>query len=960
MVKSFSLMEESKEGVDSLEKRKVQIIAPAYYAKKEIQEVIYKFCKNRETVPRYLEGFGKRPDALDYPSDVTSLVKKGATSFHCSEEIWSNPLNINTDMTPGQYNEIKTGWDFLIDIDSKYLDYAKIAARLILKFLEHNGMKNVGIKFSVTGETPILIELEGVMQLLEIRDVIKHIKNGKKMKVLSLNKNKKVVLSDIYNYLEHKDKIYNIYHTQSKIPVKATKYHSVFVWDEGKIVERKVETLRKGDFLVTFNSKENPFSRKDHVLANDFFLAENQFKGENISRKIKVDGGLMRLMGYFLSEGHVTDIINQTGFSFNRNETEYIEDCKNLLKRITNRKISIRHPNINSTQILIHSKEWANFFRNFCGVKKEKHIPDFAWKASKEYFVELLRGYIRGDGYKIGKYGIFIKSVSKRLIREFVWLCKLNGISCSLSSEQGKPHMMPQGNCFKGSFVYILKIPKSELFEEFFRGRNKFSPFPRDRTFPVDGLKRVYHSIKPKKFNQHRAEQMTLKKKCANLNRIRKVLNWFYNFGSVPPSIESQEILKDYESLFGSDCAVVEVKKIQAGNIEDVYDISVEDSEAFFGNEYPILLHNSGSKGFHILIPWKAFPEEINGEKTKNNFPEWPRAIAGYVGESIHEKLTEEIMKMSNLPENYEIIYKPTSEFAIEKKVTHYICRNCKAKMDYMKEKSSKKILRCHLCNYNMEKISEDIVYVADSNKDTSKKNPNLFQKRLTTKNLIDSVDIVLVAPRHLFRAPYSLHEKTSLVSMVLTKDELENFEVQMADPLKIKIRDYEPDCEPEEARELLMQSLDWARKKEPPKKQYDGKALDMKGLKINEGMFPPVMQKILEGMKTDGRKRALSVLLSFFSSLELPAEYIEEKIYEWNNKNYKPLREGYVKSQIDWALKNKRLPPNYDKPIYKELGVASETDGLKNPINYTIRNAMRMGFGENSRGRYDKRNLNK
>ena len=945
---------------ENLEKRKVQIIAPAYYARKDVQEAMYKFCKNRETVPRYLEGFGKRPDALDYPSDVMALVKKGATSFHCSEEIWSNPLSISTDMTPEQYNKIKTGWDFLIDIDSKYLDYAKIAARLIIKFLEHHGMKNVGIKFSVAGDTPILVEIDGVMQLLEIRDVIKHIKNGKKMKVLSLDKNKKVVLSNIYNYLEHKDKIYNIYHSQSKMPVKATKHHSVFVWDEGKIVEQRVENLKGGNFLVTFNSKENPFSCKDHVLTNDFFFAENQFKGKNISRKIRVDGGLMRLIGYFLAEGHITDIINQTGFSFNRNEMEYIEDCKNLLKRITNRKISIRHPNTNSTQILIHSKEWAHFFRNFCGVKKEKHIPNFAWKIGRADFVELLRGYIRGDGYKIGEYGISIKSVSKRLIREFVWLCKLNGISCSLSSEQGKPHTMPGGNYFKGSFVYILKIPKSELFKEFFRGRNKFSPFPRDRTFPVDGLKKVYHSIRPKKFNQHRPEQMTLSKKCANLNRIRKVLDWFYNFASVPISIESQEILKNYESLFGSDCAVVEVKKIQEGNIEDVYDISVEDSEAFFGNEYPVLLHNSGSKGFHILIPWKAFPEEINGEKTKDKFPEWPRAIAGYVGESIHDRITEEIIKMSNLPGQYETIYKPTGELAIEKKVTHYACKNCKAKMDYMKEKTTKKILRCHLCNYNMDKISEDVIFVADSNKDNSNKNPHFFQKKLTTKNLIDTVDIILVAPRHLFRAPYSLHEKTSLVSMVLTKEELENFEVHMADPLKIKIRDYSPNCEENEAKELLMQSLDWAKKREAPKKQFDGKALDMKGLKINEGMFPPVIQKILVGMKEDGRKRALSVLLSFFSSLELPQEYIEEKTYEWNNKNYKPLREGYVKSQIDWALKNKRLPPNYDKPIYNELGVASETDGLKNPINYTIRAAMRMGFGNNSSKSNNNRNLNK
>jgi hypothetical protein len=82
----------------------------------------------------------------------------------------------------------------------------------------------------------------------------------------------------------------------------------------------------------------------------------------------------------------------------------------------------------------------------------------------------------------------------------------------------------------------------------------------------------------------------------------------------------------------------------------------------------------------------------------------------------------------------------------------------------------------------------------------------------------------------------------------------------------------------------------------------------------------------------------------------------MEEKAYEWNKKNYKPLKEGYVKSQVEWATKNKRLPPNYDKSTYKELGIASETDGLKNPINYTIREAMRASF----RLRGDKDNFEK
>ena len=107
--------------------------------------------------------------------------------------------------------------------------------------------------------------------------------------------------------------------------------------------------------------------------------------------------------------------------------------------------------------------------------------------------------------------------------------------------------------------------------------------------------------------------------------------------------------------------------------------------------------------------------------------------------------------------------------------------------------------------------------------------------------------------------------------------------------------------------------------------------------------MFPPIIKKILKGIKSDGRKRALSLLLSFFTSLEFPQNFIEDKIEEWNNKNYQPLKQGYIKSQIAWSVKNKRLPPNYDKPIYKEFGIHNPPEpGMKNPINYTIKQAMR------------------
>ena len=485
----------------SEEKKRVQIIAPAYYARKDIQNAIFEFCKHRETVPRYLDGFGKRPDALDYPSDVLTLVKKGATSFHCSEELWENPLEISTDMTAEEYNKIKTGWDFLIDIDSKYLDYSKIAAKLIIKALEYNGVKNIGLKFS-------------------------------------------------------------------------------------------------------------------------------------------------------------------------------------------------------------------------------------------------------------------------------------------------------------------------------------------------------------------------------------------------------------------------------------------------------------GSKGFHLIVPWKAFPKEIDGELTKDKFPEWPRLIAGYIDEIIHDKLIDEIMQVSpsnsNESQLYEVICKSTGELALTKKISRYACQNCRAKMESMTG-TTKKSLRCPSCNGDMDKTDEEEIYFCPSKKEiNSKKNPEEFVKKATAKSVIDSVDIILVASRHLFRAPYSLHEKTALVSIVLDKNEIENFNPLMADPLKVKIRNFNPDCEEGEAKELLLQALDWAKRKNKIEKKFEGKSIDIKNLTINEKMFPECIEKLLKGTKQDGRKRALSILLAFFSSLEFPKEYVEEKIDDWNKKNYKPLKEGYIKSQVEWSMRNKRLPPNYDKPIYRELGVYCDPQGLKNPINYIIREAMR------------------
>ena len=112
--------------------QRIRKITSFYYSRKDVQKAIFEFSEGREIVPRYFEGFGKRPDSLQYPGDVFELVRKGATSFHCSEEIWKDPLKISTEMNRKQLDELRIGWDLLFDIDSKYLDYSKILAEIVI------------------------------------------------------------------------------------------------------------------------------------------------------------------------------------------------------------------------------------------------------------------------------------------------------------------------------------------------------------------------------------------------------------------------------------------------------------------------------------------------------------------------------------------------------------------------------------------------------------------------------------------------------------------------------------------------------------------------------------------------------------------------------------------------------------------------------------------------------------
>src|SRR3989338_5842021 len=104
-----------------------------YYSNEKITKQLILNAKGREVAGAFWDGsYDKRPNILQYPSDIIQMVRKGVTSFHLSVEHWSNPMALSSE----NYDRLRTGWDLLIDIDSKLgLDESKIAAELIVGLL---------------------------------------------------------------------------------------------------------------------------------------------------------------------------------------------------------------------------------------------------------------------------------------------------------------------------------------------------------------------------------------------------------------------------------------------------------------------------------------------------------------------------------------------------------------------------------------------------------------------------------------------------------------------------------------------------------------------------------------------------------------------------------------------------------------------------------------------------------
>ncbi len=296
----------------------------------------------------------------------------------------------------------------------------------------------------------------------------------------------------------------------------------------------------------------------------------------------------------------------------------------------------------------------------------------------------------------------------------------------------------------------------------------------------------------------------------------------------------------------------------------------------------------TGGTGFHIGVPFESIPVVVDYKETREQYPELARKIVGYLKGFAFQDLEKAILK-----------------------------------------------------RWSIEKLAED----------SGKKVGEIMTDDGIDPYSIAGVDPVLISPRHLFRLPYSLHEKSHLVSLPLRPEEVDGFKKEHASPDRVKFgTGFLDRFEENEASMLVVEAADWWARQKRKKERKAVRELKLKSA-VPIGLAPPCVHNIIKGL-SDGKKRSLFILMNYLSSLKWSWSEIEAFLAKWNEKNRPPLRESYLRGQVRWHRNRKKVlpPPNCDNPGYYESFGVCKPDGMcggreksiKNPINYAIKKLKR------------------
>lgn len=223
------------------------------------------------------------------------------------------------------------------------------------------------------------------------------------------------------------------------------------------------------DLLIPFGTGRSVIQKKLHLsLSPDFY----------------------RLLGYYLSEGHV-DNEHYLTFTFHIKEKELFNDTKKLLKEFFGKDVIEGKERNHGKTLTLCSTIAARFFaREFGSTNKTKHIPFWILESPKDHLEQLVKGMWLGDGSFDKKNNLFrYSSVSKSLVVGFRDALLKLGIVATINSQKRK---FPKQTMHNGIISRMYNEKFGSLVKvKTFNGRKEGSPFFMDDKYVYLPIKSI-------------------------------------------------------------------------------------------------------------------------------------------------------------------------------------------------------------------------------------------------------------------------------------------------------------------------------------------------------------------------------------------------------------------------------------------------------------------------------------
>ncbi len=167
------------------------------------------------------------------------------------------------------------------------------------------------------------------------------------------------------------------------------------------------------------------------------------YKSKQVPEKISVDEDFLRLCGYYLAEGHLTDKTTKVymGLTFNSSETDLIEDVERIVKKVFGveaKKTILRERK--TAYVKINNVFIVRLFKSLFGKgAADKKIPHWMMLLPVEKQKSLIWGLWKGDGFvnkKIPRAGY--STISYQMAQQIKTLLLRQRIIPSVYEEQAK------------------------------------------------------------------------------------------------------------------------------------------------------------------------------------------------------------------------------------------------------------------------------------------------------------------------------------------------------------------------------------------------------------------------------------------------------------------------------------------------------------------------------------------